>query len=109
MSPPRTVTTAAALSRRRHRENLRRLQGAERPVADVIEPGEMRAIIGPNGAGKTTMMDIITGKTRPDTGDVLFDGKVDLTKLDEAAIAESRHRPQVPEADGLREPRSGTI
>jgi urea transport system ATP-binding protein len=54
-----------------------------------IEPGEMRAIIGPNGAGKTTMMDIITGKTRPDVGDVLFDGgKVDLTELDEASIAE---------------------
>jgi urea transport system ATP-binding protein len=47
----------------------------------------MRAIIGPNGAGKTTMMDIITGKTRPDEGDVLFDGSVDLTKLDEADIA----------------------
>jgi urea transport system ATP-binding protein len=53
-----------------------------------IAPGEMRAIIGPNGAGKTTMMDIITGKTRPDTGDVLFNaGAIDLTKLDEAAIA----------------------
>jgi urea transport system ATP-binding protein len=55
----------------------------------TIEPGEMRAIIGPNGAGKTTMMDIITGKTRPDTGDVFFDGgKVDLTQLDETQIAE---------------------
>lgn len=54
----------------------------------TIAPGEMRAIIGPNGAGKTTMMDIITGKTRPDEGDVLFDGTVDLTKLDEAEIAE---------------------
>ena len=53
----------------------------------VLEPGEMRAIIGPNGAGKTTMMDIITGKTRPDEGDVYFDGRVDLTKLDEAEIA----------------------
>ncbi len=53
-----------------------------------IAPGEMRAIIGPNGAGKTTMMDIVTGKTRPDTGDVLFDGgTVDLTRQDEAAIA----------------------
>jgi urea transport system ATP-binding protein len=53
-----------------------------------IKPGEMRAIIGPNGAGKTTMMDIITGKTRPDSGDVLFDGgRIDLTKLDEADIA----------------------
>ena len=40
----------------------------------TVEPGEMRAIIGPNGAGKTTMMDVITGKTRPDTGDVYFDG-----------------------------------
>ena len=54
----------------------------------TIEPGEMRAIIGPNGAGKTTMMDIITGKTRADTGEVYFDGSVDLTKLDETQIAE---------------------
>ncbi|MGN6287096.1 MAG: urea ABC transporter ATP-binding protein UrtD [Afipia sp.] len=54
----------------------------------TIAPGEMRAIIGPNGAGKTTMMDIITGKTRPDKGDVLFDGRTDLTRLDEAEIAE---------------------
>lgn len=54
----------------------------------IIEPGEMRAIIGPNGAGKTTMMDVITGKTRPDSGDVLFEqGQVDLTTLDEASIA----------------------
>ena len=54
----------------------------------VVEPGEMRAIIGPNGAGKTTMMDVITGKTRPDVGTALFAGQHDLTKLDEAAIAE---------------------
>ena len=54
----------------------------------TVEPGEMRAIIGPNGAGKTTMMDIITGKTRPDDGEVLFDGRTDLTKLDEASIAQ---------------------
>ncbi|MEO0624147.1 MAG: urea ABC transporter ATP-binding protein UrtD [Pseudomonadota bacterium] len=53
----------------------------------VMAPGEMRAVIGPNGAGKTTMMDIITGKTRPDQGDVLFNGTTDLTRLDEAAIA----------------------
>jgi len=53
----------------------------------VIERGEMRAIIGPNGAGKTTMMDVITGKTRPDTGSVFFDGNIDLTHHDEAAIA----------------------
>ena len=53
----------------------------------VIQKGEMRAIIGPNGAGKTTMMDIITGKTRPDTGEVFFKGDVDLTQHDEADIA----------------------
>ncbi len=53
----------------------------------VIDPGELRTIIGPNGAGKTTMMDVITGKTRPDHGQVLFNGGVDLTRLDEARIA----------------------
>lgn len=55
----------------------------------MIEPGEMRAVIGPNGAGKTTMMDVVTGKTRPDGGVVFFDqGTHDLSKLDEAEIAE---------------------
>ncbi len=54
----------------------------------VLRPGEMRAIIGPNGAGKTTMMDIITGKTRPDEGDVYFMGEVDLTRHDEPTIAQ---------------------
>ncbi len=52
-----------------------------------MQPGEMRAIIGPNGAGKTTMMDIITGKTRPDDGIVMFNGQHDLTRLDETEIA----------------------
>jgi urea transport system ATP-binding protein len=47
----------------------------------------MRAIIGPNGAGKTTMMDVITGKTRPDIGDAVFAGAHDLTSLDETEIA----------------------
>jgi urea transport system ATP-binding protein len=54
----------------------------------VIAPGEMRAIIGPNGAGKTTMMDVVTGKTRPNSGEVVFDGVYNLTKLDETEIAE---------------------
>jgi urea transport system ATP-binding protein len=53
----------------------------------VIEEGELRTIIGPNGAGKTTMMDVVTGKTRPDSGEVFFRGSEDLTRLDEAAIA----------------------
>ena len=54
----------------------------------AIEPGEMRAIIGPNGAGKTTMMDVVTGKTRPDKGAVIFDKFHDLARLDETEIAE---------------------
>jgi urea transport system ATP-binding protein len=53
----------------------------------ILEPGEMRAVIGPNGAGKTTMMDVITGRTRPDTGRVVFGDSIDLTRLDEPAIA----------------------
>ena len=53
----------------------------------VVGRGELRAIIGPNGAGKTTMMDVVTGKTRPDKGTVVFDGSTDLTVMDEAAIA----------------------
>src|SRR6202046_1465437 len=52
-----------------------------------VDPGELLCVIGPNGAGKTTMMDVITGKTRPDEGEVMFDGRHDLTKLDEAEIA----------------------
>lgn len=52
-----------------------------------IAPGELRAIIGPNGAGKSTMMDIITGKTRPDEGEVRFKDNIDLTRFDEADIA----------------------
>src|SRR5215211_1752701 len=54
----------------------------------TVDHAEMRAIIGPNGAGKTTMMDVITGKTRPNEGTALFEGSHDLAALDEAAIAE---------------------
>ncbi|MBB3194384.1 urea ABC transporter ATP-binding protein UrtD [Roseateles terrae] len=53
-----------------------------------IAPGELRCIIGPNGAGKTTMMDIITGKTRPDTGTVFFGGTINLLRHSEAEIAQ---------------------
>lgn len=56
-------------------------------LALVLAPGEMRAVIGPNGAGKTTMMDVITGKTRPDEGRVVFGADTDLTRLDEPRIA----------------------
>jgi urea transport system ATP-binding protein len=53
-----------------------------------VEAGELRCIIGPNGAGKTTMMDVITGKTRPDQGSAWFGQTVDLLTLSEPEIAE---------------------
>lgn len=53
-----------------------------------VAPGELRCIIGPNGAGKTTMMDIITGKTRPDEGTVFFGSTIDLLRHKEADIAQ---------------------
>ena len=56
-------------------------------LAFTLNDGEMRAVIGPNGAGKTTMMDVITGKTRPDEGTVIFGEGTDLTRIDEPAIA----------------------
>jgi urea transport system ATP-binding protein len=54
-----------------------------------VDPGELRCVIGPNGAGKTTMMDVITGKTRPDDGVAWFGEKVNLLKLTEPEIAEA--------------------
>jgi urea transport system ATP-binding protein len=53
----------------------------------AIDAGELRCVIGPNGAGKTTMMDVITGKTRPDAGRAFFGQTIDLTRLTEAQIA----------------------
>jgi urea transport system ATP-binding protein len=55
----------------------------------TLDDGELRCIIGPNGAGKTTMMDVITGKTRPDTGRVFFGQTIDLTRLSESQIAQA--------------------
>ena len=52
-----------------------------------ISAGELRCIIGPNGAGKTTMMDVITGKTRPDAGRAFFGSTIDLLRLRENDIA----------------------
>jgi urea transport system ATP-binding protein len=51
-----------------------------------VDPGELLCIIGPNGAGKTTMMDVITGKTRPDSGTAWFGSDIDLLKLSEPEI-----------------------
>ncbi|MFN9774569.1 MAG: urea ABC transporter ATP-binding protein UrtD [Burkholderiales bacterium] len=55
----------------------------------TLDDGELRCIIGPNGAGKTTMMDVITGKTRPDAGRVFFGQTIDLTRLSESQIAQA--------------------
>jgi len=53
----------------------------------TLDAGELRCVIGPNGAGKTTMMDVITGKTRPDSGTAFFGQTIDLTRLTEPQIA----------------------
>ena len=53
----------------------------------AIDAGELRCVIGPNGAGKTTMMDVITGKTRPDSGKAFFGQSIDLTRFSEPEIA----------------------
>lgn len=52
-----------------------------------VDEGELRCIIGPNGAGKTTMMDVITGKTKPDAGTVYFGQQINLLELSEHQIA----------------------
>ena len=54
-----------------------------------VDRGELRCIIGPNGAGKTTMMDVVTGKTRPDHGSAWFAEDVDLLALSEPEIAQA--------------------
>jgi urea transport system ATP-binding protein len=54
-----------------------------------VDVGELRCIIGPNGAGKTTMMDVITGKTKPDGGSAWFGQTIDLLTLTEPAIAQA--------------------
>lgn len=74
---------------------------------DISEP-ELRAVIGPNGAGKTTFMDIVTGKTRPDSGQVLWsERRIDLLKLSESQIAKAGigrkfQKPTVFEAQSVR-------
>jgi len=54
-----------------------------------ITRGELRCVIGPNGAGKSTMMDVVTGKTRPDAGSAFFDRNLDLLSLSEAEIVQA--------------------
>ncbi|WP_375175624.1 urea ABC transporter ATP-binding protein UrtD [Pseudooceanicola sp.] len=62
---------------------------AIRNLSFQIGDAELRAIIGPNGAGKTTFMDIVTGKTRPDEGRVIWgERSVNLLKMNEAKIAQ---------------------
>jgi urea transport system ATP-binding protein len=62
---------------------------ALRDLSLTLDDGELRCVIGPNGAGKTTMMDIITGKTRPDSGTAYFGQTIDLTRLTEPEIADA--------------------
>nr|WP_127145189.1 urea ABC transporter ATP-binding protein UrtD [Pelagibacterium montanilacus] len=94
-TPPAPAPEGAAVDPLRH-DSLLYLDGvsvsfdgfkALNSLSLIVGHRELQAIIGPNGAGKTTMMDIITGKTRPDTGEVYFEGRIDLTRKDETEIA----------------------
>ena len=53
-----------------------------------LSQGELRFLIGPNGAGKTTLLDILTGKTRPSSGEVIFDGHLDVRRLPEHKLVQ---------------------
>lgn len=59
---------------------------AIRDLNFYMDVGELRTVIGPNGAGKSTMLDLITGRTEPDRGAIVFDGQVDLTRRNEYEI-----------------------
>lgn len=59
---------------------------AIRDLNFYMDPGELRTVIGPNGAGKTTFLDLITGRTKPDTGKIEFDGKHDVASMSEYEI-----------------------
>ena len=73
-----------------------------------IGEAEMRAVIGPNGAGKTTFMDIVTGKTRPDEGRVLWGEKAQsLLSMSESQIARAGVGRKFQAADGIRRPDRG--
>jgi urea transport system ATP-binding protein len=54
---------------------------AIRDLSFYLDEGELRTVIGPNGAGKTTFLDLITGRTKPDTGSITFQEHHDLTRL----------------------------
>src|SRR5260221_3740995 len=68
-----------------------------------VEPGELRCIIGPNGAGKTTMMDVVTGKTRPDSGTAWFGRRADLLALSEPEIVQAGVGGEVPKPTVVEE------
>ena len=67
-----------------------------------VEPGELRCVIGPNGAGKTTMMDVITGKTRPDSGAARFGDKLNLLTLFRAGNSAYGDWAEISETDRIR-------
>ena len=60
-----------------------------RAITDLnfyLDAGELRTVIGPNGAGKTTFLDLITGRTKPDTGSIEFEGTHSLAQMNEYEI-----------------------
>jgi urea transport system ATP-binding protein len=86
---PGTAEPARKCDKRLYLENLTVSFDGFKALNDLslyVDPGEMLCIIGPNGAGKTTMMDVITGKTRPDSGTAWFGRGIDLLTLSEPEI-----------------------
>ena len=86
----RVTNTSMTISPAITIQNLRKTYGTVEALKGIdleIQPGEIFALLGPNGAGKTTMMDVITGKTRPDKGTVFFGQNHDLSKMTEYEIS----------------------
>ena len=95
------------MSTRAHREFILMLEGVNKTfegfkaISELnfyMDEGELRVVIGPNGAGKSTMLDLITGRTKPDRGKIEFGKDTDLTAAERISNQPPRHRPQIPDA-----------
>ena len=69
----------------------------------TLESGELRCVIGPNGAGKTTFIGMISGHLKPTAGIIRYRGE-EITRLPVTETGPARHRPQVPDAERVRQP-----
>jgi len=88
---------------RRCEQIVQRLQG-DNNLNFYLDPGELRTVIGPNGAGKTSFLDLITGRTKPDTGTIQFEGKYSIPRMKRVSDLPSRDRPQISDPHRLYRP-----